>query len=117
MPVSLSSEYVAKLKAAGHPVIVSGNQIISGRVILTVEPSLENESGLQIQVPANFDLNENLCLPLLLILIFQTAEVWWPLWLRISTAISATGSFSEEVLGWKTTASAAGGDLVLTFSK
>jgi hypothetical protein len=112
----IASEYVSKLKIAGHPTIVSNNQIASGRVVLTVEPSLEQGKCFQIQVPHPFDVKENLCLPLLFSLILESTEVWWPLWLRISTSISGTGSFTEIVNNWEVTASLLGQDLLLRFS-
>lgn len=99
MAGQIPSEYIAQLKTAGHPTMVSGNQIVSGRVVLTVEPSLEDGKVFSIQVPGGFDVKENLCLPLLFSLVFNSAEVWWPLWLRISKRLSATGAFSDVVNG------------------
>ena len=97
--------------------MISGNQIASGRVVLTVEPSLDQGESFQIQVPHPFDLKENLCLPLLFSLIFDSAEVWWPLWLRMSSSISNTGSFRETVNGWEVTGEPIVQDLLLRFTK
>lgn len=95
--------------------VMGDNQIISGRVVLTVEPSLNQCDALQIQVPGDFDIKENLCLPLLFSVVFDSAEVWWPLWLRISSSLSATASFSDTVNGWKVEGSLLGRDVVLRF--
>jgi len=53
MPCRIASEYVSQLKTAGHPTVISGNQIVSGRVVLTVEPTIEEGNTFQIQVPAS----------------------------------------------------------------
>lgn len=117
MPCRIASEYISQLKTAGHPTMVSGNQIVSGRVVLTVQPSLERGDEFEIHVPGNFDVKENLCLPLLFSLVFNSAEIWWPLWLRISSTVSKTGSFNEVVKGWTVTATPLGRDLSLRFSR
>jgi hypothetical protein len=77
---------------------------------------LDQYDALQIQVPSDFDVKENLCLPLLFSLVFDSAEVWWPLWLKISSSLSATGSFSETVKGWTVEGSLLGRDVVLRFT-
>jgi len=66
-------------------------------------------------VPGGFDLKENLCLPLLFSLVFNSAEVWWPLWLRISNTLSATGSFADTVNGCDVRSSLLGKDIALSF--
>ena len=116
MNPQLASEYVSKLQKAGHPTFQSGNQIVTGRVVLTGEPSLDSGDTFQIQVPRDFDMKENLCLPLLLSLVFESDSEWWPIWLRISTSISATGSFNDVIQKCHVEASAVGSDLVLRFS-
>ena len=116
MPCRIASEYISKLKTAGHPTVVSGNQIVSGRVVLTVEPSIEQGTSFQIQVPGGFDVKENLCMPLLFSLVFKPEEFWWPLWLRISGSLSKTGSFSEVVKGCTVTAALLGQDVVVNLS-
>ncbi len=116
MPCHIASEYVSQLKTAGHPTVISGNQIVSGRVVLTVEPSLDQGEQFQIHVPGGFDMKENLCLPLLFSLVFNSAEVWWPLWLRISASLGKTGAFSDLVKGWQVTGTLAGRDVVLHLS-
>jgi hypothetical protein len=112
----IASEYVSQLKTAGHPTVISGNQIVSGRVVLTVEPTIEEGTTFQIQVPGGFDVKENLCMPLLFSLVFNSADVWWPLWLRISASLSKTGSFSDVVNGCTVTGSLLGRDVVLNLS-
>lgn len=96
--------------------MISGNQIASGRVVLTVEPSLDQGDSFQIHVPRPFDMKENLCLPLLFSLVFESAEVWWPLWLRMSSSITKTGLFSDVINGWEVTGSPLGQDLLIRFS-
>jgi hypothetical protein len=116
VPCRIASEYVSQLKTAGHPTVISGNQIVSGSVVLTVEPSLDQGDTFQVQVPGGFDLKENLCLPLLFSLVFDSAEVWWPLWLRISKSLSATSSFSDVVKGCAISGSLLGRDVTLSLS-
>jgi hypothetical protein len=60
-------------------------------------------------------MKENLCLPLLFSIVFDSAEVWWPLWLRISSSLSATGSFSDTINGWTVEGSLLGRDVLLRF--
>jgi hypothetical protein len=116
MKSKISAEYVSRLQAAGHPTFQSDNRIVSGRVILTVEPSVGQIDTFQIQVPSNFDLKENLCLPLLLSLVFESDSAWLPVWLRISKSLSATGAFDEIIQKYHVQASSIGPDLVLRFS-
>jgi hypothetical protein len=116
MPCRIASEYISQLKTAGHPTVISGNQIVSGRVVLTVEPSLDDGDTFQIQVPGGFDVKENLCMPLLFSLVFNSADVWWPLWLRISGTLSKTDSFSDVVKGCTVTGSLLGRDVLLNLS-
>jgi len=61
-------------------------------------------------------VKENLCAPLLFSLVFNSAAVWWPLWLRISASLSKTGSFSDMVNGCTVTGSLPGRDVVLNLS-
>jgi len=89
---------------------------VSGRVVLTVEPSLDQADRFSIQVPGDFDLKENLCLPLFLSLVLKSESEWWPVWLRISQGVSKTGAFNEDVRGWKVTAEPVGHELVLNFA-
>ena len=104
MACNIASEYINKLKTAVHPTVVSCNQIVSGRVVLTVEPSFDQGERFSIHVPGDFDVKENLCLPLFLSLVLKSDADWWPVWLRISQTISKTGSFDEVVQDWRVTA-------------
>ena len=116
MACHIASEYISKLKTAGHPMVVSGNQIVSGRVVLTVEPSIDEGERFSIHVPGDFDLKENLCLPLFLSLVLNSESEWWPVWLQISKAVSKTGTFDGVVKDWQVTAEPLGQDLVLNFA-
>lgn len=117
MACRIVSEYISKLKTAGHPTMVSGNQVVSGRVVLTVELSLDLGERFGIQVPGDFDLKENLCLPLFLSLVLESESEWWPVWLQISETVAKTGLFEGDVKGWKVTAEPLGKDLALNFER
>lgn len=109
-------KYRDELEKARHQYFITDTQIVTGRVALTVQPSIDAErlQSLRMEFPGDYNPRECPYVALLIVAVLDAAT-FLQLLPKIGTALKSGKVFDETIHGWRMRTYPENGEYVLSF--